>query len=150
MLHVHRAACVLALSGLAAGCAPHRPGTRTSSESGASTNALVTRQELARFVRQGALMDALQQLRPFWLGTRGTPPLVSVDGSTPTEMSYLRQIPVSTVDEVRLQRSSSSVGRAVILPNGDVAVADVIVVLTRRGGRGGAHDGGGSRPESRP
>lgn len=132
-----RHVALLALLSLAAGCAPHRPAARGSSEaSGASPGTIVTSQELARLVRQGSLMDALQQLRPFWLVARGTPPLVSVDGSTPTEISYLRQISVSTVYEVRLQRSSTSVGRAAIRPNGDITVADLIVVSTRRGGRG--------------
>jgi hypothetical protein len=148
MVHVHRAACILALSGLAAGCAPHRPAALGSTEgSTTSPSDIVTSQELARLVRQGSLMDALQQLRPFWLGTRGTPPLVSLDGSTPTELSYLRQIPASTVLDVRLQRASSSVGRAVIRPDGHVAAVDVIVVSTRRGGD---DDGRGTRVETRP
>jgi hypothetical protein len=151
MLHACRAACMLAVITLAPGCAPHRPAARGSSEAGTtSPSDILTNQELARLVRQGSLMDALQQLRPFWLGTRGTPPLVSLDGSTPTELSYLRQIPVSTVHEVRLQRASSSVGRAVIRPDGDVAAVDVIVVSTRRGDRGGHDAGRGSRFEARP
>jgi hypothetical protein len=77
-------------------------------------------------------MDALQQLRPYWLAARGAPPLVSVDGSAPADLASLRLIPVSTVYEVRLQRASSGVGRSTIMPNGDVIVGDVIVVLTRK------------------
>ena len=131
---LRRATCVLALTSLAAGCATHRPTTRGSNDAdGASPSAVLTGEELARFVKRGSLMDALQQRRPFWLATRGSPPLVSVDGSAPSELSTLRLIPVSTVREVRLQRSSSGVGRSTILPNGDVIVGDVIVVLTRRG-----------------
>lgn len=135
MLLARRVTSLLALTGLAAGCATQRPATRVPSEPGpSSASVVVTDQELARLLTQGSLMDALQQLRPFWLTSRGTPPLVSVDGSTPSELSLLRLIPVSTVREVRLERSSSSAGRATILPNGDVIVGDVIVVSTRRGG----------------
>jgi hypothetical protein len=137
MLLARRVPSLLAIAGLAAGCATHSAETRRPSETASSSaSVVVTGQGLARLVRQGSLMDALQQLRPSWLATRGTPPLVSVDGSTPTELSYLRLIPVSTVHEVRLQRASSSVGRSMIMPNGDVIVGDVIVVSTRRGGRG--------------
>ena len=137
MLLARRILSLLAIAGLAAGCATHSPATRRPSETASpSASVVVTAQELARLVRQGSLMDALQQLRPSWLATRGTPPLVSVDGSTPTELSYLQLIPVSTVHEVRLQRASSSVGRSMIMPNGDVVVRDLIDVSTRKGGRG--------------
>ena len=126
---------ILAVASLAAGCANRAPATRRPGETATSSaSVVVTAQELARFVRQGSLMDALEQLRPYWLGARGAQPLVSVDGSAPTDPSSLRLIPVSTVHEVRLQRASSSVGRSAILPNGDVVARDVILVSTRRGG----------------
>jgi len=70
------------------------------------------------------------------LRSRGaSPPLVSVDGSAPAELSLLRTIQTSTVREVRLLRASSSVGIVGIAPNGDVIASDVIVVTTWKGGR---------------
>jgi hypothetical protein len=96
---------------------------------------VVTAQEMARFVRQGSLMDALKQLRPSMLNARGSVPLVSVDGSPPVEASLLHLIPASNVREVRLQRASSSVGHIIIAPNGDVVAGDVILVTTWEGVR---------------
>lgn len=133
MFHARRVTRMLAIASLAVGCATQRPTARISGETGPSSpSTIVTAQQLARLVRQGSLMDAIEQLRPSWLG-RGSPPLVSVDGSTPADLSSLRLIPVSTVQEVRLQRASSSVGRSTITPNGYVRVGDVIVVSTRKG-----------------
>jgi hypothetical protein len=100
-----------------------------------SASTVLTSKDLGRLVRQGSVMDALERLRPFWLVSRGTTPLVSIDGSSPADVSLLRTIPVSVVREVRLLRSSSSAVRASIMPNGDVIVGDVIAVSTRQGGR---------------
>ena len=138
MVFARRATIVLAVAGLAAGCATGSVQTRRSDEArgSASASAVVTAQELGRLMTQGSLMDALERLRPAMLRARGAAPLVSVDGSPPSELSVLRMIPASTVREVRLLRSSSSVGRASIAPNGDVIVVDVIAVTTRQGGRG--------------
>ena len=123
---------IATLASLAAGCTTHSRALRSPRETDTgSSSSVVTGQELARLVSPGSLMDALRQLRPSWFVPRGSSPLVSVDGSTPTELPFLQLIPVSTVHDVRLQRSSS--GRAVILPNGDVIVGDMIVVSTRRG-----------------
>jgi hypothetical protein len=51
------------------------------------------------------------------------------------EIAVLRQIPASNVREVRLVRGSAGVGRSAVMPNGDVALADVIIVWTWSGGR---------------
>jgi len=134
VLLLRRVTIVLAIVGVAASCAPHR--TRGGGVTGPSPAAVITSRDLARYVTRGSLMDALHQLRPFWLTPRGTPTLVSVDGAAPTEISYLQLIPVSTVHEVRLQRASSSTGHAAIMPNGDVILGDVILVVTRQAGRG--------------
>ena len=134
MFRAGRVTRMLAFAGLAVGCATQRPAARTPSETGPSApSTIVTTQELARFVRQGSLMDALEQLRPLWLVARGSLPLVSVDGTAPADITSLRAIPVSTVHEVRLQRASSSVGSSRITPNGDVIVGDLILVSTRKG-----------------
>ncbi|MGH7694012.1 MAG: hypothetical protein ACRENH_03480, partial [Gemmatimonadaceae bacterium] len=125
-----------AVAGLAAGCGTHAVKTpRSHVTAGAPTSTVVSAQELARVLRQGSLMDALEQLRPSMLASRGTTPWVKVDGSPPAELSILRMIPTSEVREVRLLRSSSCVGYAIIAPNGDVIVADLIVVTTKQGGR---------------
>ena len=138
MLFARSATTLLAIAGLAAGCATHPVRTPRPSEVtvGASASTVVTVQELAGIIRQGSLMEALERLRPFMLISRGTTPWVSVDGAPPAELSLLRTIPVSEVREVRLLRSSSSVGHVIAAPNGDVIVADLIVVTTRLGVRG--------------
>jgi hypothetical protein len=138
MVFARCATTALAAVGLAAGCATVGGPSRRSDEAkvGASASAVVTAQELGRLMTQGSLMDALVRLRPYMLSARGTKPLVSVDGSPLAELSLLQMIPASTVREVRLLRSSSSVGHATIAPNGDVIVGDVIVVTTWQGSRG--------------
>ena len=101
----------------------------------ASAGIVVDAQELAR-AASGSLMDALQRLHPDMLvSTRGGTLLVSIDGSPPTDLSVLRTIPTSIVHEVRLQRSSSSVGQSGISPTGAVIVGDMLVVTTGGGAR---------------
>lgn len=132
------ATTLLAVAGLSAGCATHALRTPSASmmTTGASASTVVTAQELAGIIRQGSLMEALQRLRPFMLASRGTTPWVSIDGAPPAELSLLRTIPASEVREVRMLRASSSVGHVITAPNGDVIVADLIVVSTWQGGRG--------------
>ena len=115
------------------GSGPAR-SSRDATENAASM-AVVTAHELARFGEHRTLMDALEQLRPSMLKSSGRPPRISVDGSPPTELSFLRTISASQVREVRLQRALWSVGNAVIDSNGDVVAGDMIVVTTWRGGR---------------
>lgn len=135
MLFARYATTAFIFAGVAAGCATHVVRTPSSSAvtTGASASTVVTSQELAGTIRQGSLMDALERLRPFMLVSRGSTPWVSVDGSPPAELSLLRAIPASAVREVRLLRSSSSVGHVITAPNGDVIVADLIVVTTWQG-----------------
>ena len=124
MLFARWAAVAAAVA--AAGCATHPVRTPRSSDvtSGASASTVVTAQELAGIAVQGSLMHALERLRPFMLSSRGSTPWVSLDGSPPAELSLLQTIPASAVREVRLLRSSSSVGHVITAPNGDVIVAD--------------------------
>src|SRR5688572_17595156 len=101
---------VLAIGVLATGCGTHAGVTPSSRAPtiAAAASTVVAGEELARVAPQGSLMDALARARPsFMLRSRGTTPLVSVDGSAPAELSVLRMIEVSAVREVRLQRSSS-------------------------------------------
>jgi hypothetical protein len=132
-----RWAAALAVASLVSGCATGsgRSPHPTQVTEGVSSSTVVTAEELARFGRQGSLMDALQRLRPSMLVSRGGTPLVSLDGSPPTAVSILRTIPASTVREVRLHRPSSSLGQSMVLPNGDVVVGDVIAVTTFSGNR---------------
>ena len=126
----------LVVASLAAGCSGRftaRSATRASSGFPGST--VVTATELARIVRQGSLIDAIEQVRPSLLASRGGTLLVSVDGSAASDLSILRMIAASDVFEVRRLRASSSVGRPMVLPNGDVVVADVILVTTKGASR---------------
>ena len=128
-----RSAITIAMAGLS-GCYSHAslpaPGSSGAGRS-VSPGAVVTTQEFASIVRQGTLMEALERLRPSMLLARGGRlPLVTVDGAPPTDLSVLRTISASHVREVRLRRASSSAGYSRLLPNGDVIVGDVIVVIT--------------------
>lgn len=135
MLFTGRALFMVGVAGLVAGCAVRTPGALDATAS-LSAGTLLMAQELAGVAQQGSLMDALQRLRPGWLRSRGAAPMVSLDGALAAELSSLRLIPVSIVREVRIERSSSSVGRATVAPNGDVVVGDLIVVTTGRRGSG--------------
>ena len=131
------AASALGVAALTA-CYAHTSWPTRSGEARTSLSAheVVTAKEFARIVRQGTLMEALEQLRPSMLQARGgRPPVVSVDGTAPTDLAVLRTIPASVVREVRLQRASSNTGYSRIRPNGDVVVGDVIAVTTLGGAR---------------
>jgi hypothetical protein len=131
MLFASRTSGMLILAAFVTGCATGSVGSRDAL-SRASLDAVVTSKELGGIGQQGSLMDALARVRPGWLNSHGATTGVSVDGSPSSELSYLRTIPASEVLEVRLERPSSSVGRVSIAPNGDVIVANMIIVTTRR------------------
>ena len=137
MLFALRAALVLSAGVLAADCATNAARTPNwNEETGdGSASTMVTAQELARFGREGSLMDALKRLRPVMLAGRGAVPWVSIDGSPPVELALLRTIQASAVRDVRLERASSGARPPVVAPNGDLIVADVIVVRTLPGAR---------------
>jgi hypothetical protein len=90
---------------------------------------VITAEELAR--SEGSLRQVLERLRPWMLGSRGTPTFVTVDGSPLTDLSILAVIPVSTVQEVRLRRAFSSAGHTAVSPSGAVVAGDIIEVTTR-------------------
>ena len=132
-LFVRRSAITLAMTGLCACYAnTSLPAPRPNGASRSVwPSAVVTTQEFASIVRQGTLMEALERVRPSMLLARGgRPPLVLVDGSPPTDLAVLHSISAAVVSEVRLLRASSSAGYSRILPNGDVIVGDLIVVMT--------------------
>ena len=133
MRSTKRALTLLCTVTLIVGCAA-RGAPRPDTTDGASSGRVVTAQDLERIAYQGSLMDALERLRPVWLQSRGETPAVSVDGGPSTDVSVLRTIPASTVLEVRLERSTTSVGRATIAPNGDIRVGGALIVVTTRRG----------------
>ena len=127
---------LLYTAALVGGCAA-RAARGFDATGSASAGTVVTEQELERRVNQGSIMDALQRLRPVWFHSRGGTTAVSVDGGPSTDVSILRMIPASAVREVRLERSTSSVGRATIAANGDVHVGGTLIVVTTKRGGGG-------------
>jgi hypothetical protein len=135
MLSAHRTMIVLAVAGLVAGCAT-RPVTSRDAMSRFSEGTVLTAEELGKIPRQGSLMEAMERLRPQWLTSRGATSWVVIDGAPPAELSVLQIVQASDVREVRLERSSSSVGHAAFAASGAVVVGTTIVVSTRRGGRG--------------
>jgi hypothetical protein len=92
----------------------------------------VTAAELSRYAPGHSLMEALRMLRPGFLVRRGERPMVSVDGAPAGDQSILGAIPVSDVFEVRLVKPGSVESRATIRPNGHTAVADLLLVVTRK------------------
>jgi hypothetical protein len=76
-------------------------------------------------------MDVLERIRPGWFESRGTTPLVSVDGSPPSDITTLQAIQIAEVRELRLERSTLSVGHASLAANGNVIRGDIIMVSTR-------------------
>ncbi len=109
----------------------HSAGDRATIR-GSTSSDVVVFPELTAAGRGKSLLSALQVARPGFLNRRGAAPLVSIDGGPASDQSVLRLIPVGDVYEVRLLRASSGAGRPAVLPNGDVVVADVLFVVTRR------------------
>ena len=77
-------------------------------------------------------MAALQRVRPTFLTGRGTPPMVSIDDSPPTELGVLSLISAVQVREVQYHRAIDGASRATSRANGDLVVGDLLVVYTRR------------------
>ena len=121
-----------ALSTACASNTAHRPA-RDFERSGLSASLVITLPELLRVASGQSLMTAVERARPWFLSARGSVPTVSIDGSPSVELSILRMLHVSQVQEVRLLRSGGSGMHPAILPNGHVVVGDVILVLTRKG-----------------
>jgi hypothetical protein len=123
----------LVASALSIGCMASlssAPEPRRAAES-FSPNMVVTGAELSRDGRDESLLNALRRQRPWFLGSRGTMPMVVVDGSPAAELSVLETIRVSAISEVQLLRASSSPGRAAFSSTGRVIVGDVLLVRTR-------------------
>lgn len=123
-----RPAWVLAAA-LSVSCATtpqsRRPISPTASE-------VVSSVDLARAaVSDESLMSALRRLRPGFLRTRGSTPLVVVGGAPPADLSVLEAIKASEVEEARLVRSAASASHAGVTLTGQVVVGDVIVVRLR-------------------
>ena len=90
---------------------------------------LVTAEELSRVGPGQTLLDALRGIRPSWLVSRGSQPMVSVDGAPATDIGILRTLLVTHAHDLRLHRSTSGVGGVAVSTGG--AVGDVIYVRTR-------------------
>jgi len=101
-----------------------------SETSGAAPSTVITMAEMIRVASGQSVWTAVERARPSFLLGRGSVPRVSIDGSAPMELAVLHSIPVSQVHEVRLLRGGSG-NYSAVLPNGDVLVGDVILVITR-------------------
>src|SRR5690349_21544258 len=78
------------------------------------------------------LYEVVQSARPLWLWNQGRALSVSLDGGPPGGLDVLRIILASDVREVRLLHAFSEAQvRPTVMPNGNVAYQDVLVVLTR-------------------
>lgn len=125
-------------AGLLTACAHGAARSRATDTAGVSAATVVTAEELQRVGQGRSVFAALEQVRPWLLTARGGVPSVSVDGSSPTDVSLLRSMSVSDVCEVRLLRATSDAGRSAVLANGDVRnTGDIILVLTRPACRSG-------------
>jgi hypothetical protein len=119
------------VAGLLAGCVTV-PVYTIDPTSPFSDNMVLTSKELAKFREKGSLMDAIERARPLWLSTRGATPMVLVDGAPATDLSILRGIQASDVEEARLDRPTTSQGHLAIAANGIPVDGPVIVVKTSR------------------
>jgi hypothetical protein len=124
-------ALVIVIAALSMSCASNAARSRAS-QTGDASNNLLTAAEMIRVAPDQSLWTAIERARPWFLQGRGSVATVSIDGSAGMELSVLRTIPVTDVQEVRLQRGVGNGGRSAVLPNGDVVVGDMIIVLTRR------------------
>jgi hypothetical protein len=119
---------VVMSAGLCSGCAGKQTRDTTAPP---TARDVISGSELARSASGSSVLVALRLTRPWFLASRGSTPVVSIDGSPPVELSLLSAIPVTDVIEVRLLRATSGAGRVAVLPNGDTVVGDVLLVITR-------------------
>lgn len=123
---------ILLVAALSTSCASRSGRQSGGAETGRAAGSVVlTMAEMMRVAPGQTVWTAIERLRPGFLQGRGSVPTVSLDGAAAMELSVLRTIPVSEVREVRLLRGVASGSRAAVLPNGDVVVGDVVLVLTR-------------------
>ena len=130
---VARGALVLltvASAGCAAGGSARADRVPRGDRPRASTT--ITELELGRFGSALSLEEVIRQARPWYLSGRGRVPAVSVDDGPAMEIAVLRFIPVADVQEVRLQRASSSLGKALVTSTGGIVIGDVLYVTTKR------------------
>ena len=98
-----------------------------------SSSDVITTADLKRLDRGQSVMDAVEHGWPWFLHSRGSVSMVSIDNSPPAEASVLRTITVDQVREIRLLRASGRSGLAGIRADGSVVVGDVVLVVTARG-----------------
>ena len=121
---------------LMSGCSIRAATTRASEPSSSRARSTVLNEdELMGFSQSGSLFDAVQRLRPGWFESRGTTPLVSVDGSPPSDISTLQSIQVVEAKELRLERPTLTVSHSTLAANGNVIRGDIIMVRTKIAGR---------------
>ena len=114
-------------------CMNHSTASRTEPRRVADDfSTRVTAAELSHYAPGSSLMEALRMLRPRFLSGRGEQPMVSVDGAPAGDQSILSAIRVSDVLEVRLVKAGSYENRPTIRPNGEIVVADLLLVVTRK------------------
>jgi len=131
-----RCSTLLAAAVLMSGCSVRAATTRNIEPSSSRARSTVLdADELMSFSQSGSLFDAVVRLRPGWFESRGTPPLVSVDGSPPSELSTLQSIQVVEAKELRLERPTLTVSHSTLAANGNVIRGDIIMVRTRIAGR---------------
>jgi hypothetical protein len=116
-----------------AGCvSTFSPGSAPDAHLPDAAGGVLTTVELRRLDQALSVMSALEHVRPMFLRSRGSVSTASIDGTPPTELSVLQTIRVADVREIRLVRRGGSFPAA-IRPSGTVVIADVILVVTRKG-----------------
>lgn len=131
--YLRRATIIIAVVGSTTDCATSavRPSDQASSESSSRQAALAA--DLSRDGRNDTALAALRRVRPEFFWMRGSTSLaVSIDGGPLADLSILETMPISTIEDVSLERGASSVGPR-ITTSGDVVVGNVLLVRTRRG-----------------
>ena len=124
--------CGLMMAACCGGCTLPRSHVREPQPVRTASSLMsLTSDELMQLEPQRSLMSALQRSRPWFLRSRGSTPLVIVDGSPVTGSSILEALMVRDILDVRLVRASSGVSLSVIGSEGRVIVGDILFVRTR-------------------
>lgn len=127
-------AAVLAAIVLNASCATTEARRPVPDRSRSFIGPVVSAAELSRFGRHDTVLGALRRLRPNFLWSRGSAVVgVSIDGAAVVDLSVLATIQVSAIEDVRLERASTSARFARVTFSGDIVVGDVLIVRTRMG-----------------
>lgn len=88
-------------------CATGSRGTGVRPAAMNSLDPVATATDISESGRDDSLLQALRRFRPLFLKSRGSTPVITIDGAPVMDISFLGTLRVSAIVEVRLMRAPS-------------------------------------------